>query len=402
MWRSSGEQCASNPSSFPVFPPVNAFSNLVVFFAFPRPVVSPATPVLPLCLSTHTQGATPFGRLSMRALLAVCVVAAVCAVTARAGSLALEDAARPLPSSVADWTEADVELWLNRTVGYPEYVAVARAHLVDGPTLLYVDVVEAFQPSHPIHAAKLRAHLDILKRRCVCPQSINDVWSYADEHRGYVLRMAPTAIYLPRFALLYTGLFDGPTMRQLMQPPVTVEEELLGVRVAAAPSASDGGEGEGDDAITVSANSVPLAWSSFLLYWAATLLFPGFLICYRLSAVWAANWLVLTPVMLHFCIQQLNDYLLILGTFLAIRNGKARLMDLAGSWFGFSQLVPPLAWVLGFVLPWALGQVFLWAVAAHCVVNVVAGVLSLLSGMLEGLAEGKKDAEQEGGDKKTA
>ena len=94
--------------------------------------------------------------------LALVLVAATLASSGRASlHVDLSALVRPLPESVSEWTPIDVETWVNRTLGYPEYSSIVREHLIDGPTLVMLDVEKTFAPKYHVHGVKFRAHIDI-------------------------------------------------------------------------------------------------------------------------------------------------------------------------------------------------------------------------------------------------
>lgn len=65
-------------------------------------------------------------------------------------------------SSARTWNVEQVEAWMKENVGYPELVTAVKKHMIDGLTLLSMDLEELkeyFPFSSSLHLVKLRAHL---------------------------------------------------------------------------------------------------------------------------------------------------------------------------------------------------------------------------------------------------
>ena len=281
------------------------------------------------------------------ALLAALLVTFI-AVPATATSIVVDlaELERPMPPSASDWSVADVEFWMNRTIGYPEYAAVVRANVVDGPTLLRLDVDKAFAPTHYIHGVKLRAHIDILRGRCACPQNPTDLWSYLSVHSEFALRLGSTLLFTPRAGLLYIFAMDTATYNALMAPAVDLETELLAVdRDGAAESL------------------VP--WYTSALYLTLTVAMPYVVLGYKVLSYWTLNYFVLTPVLLFLVLEQLSEYLGLLTAFRLVRSGSIPLKAALRNLLRYTMAVPLIANILAFVLPSAAVYLFVVLFLLH-------------------------------------
>eukprot|EP01061_Rhynchopus_euleeides_P000763 TRINITY_DN10545_c0_g2_i1.p1 TRINITY_DN10545_c0_g2~~TRINITY_DN10545_c0_g2_i1.p1 ORF type:complete len:316 (+),score=131.42 TRINITY_DN10545_c0_g2_i1:82-1029(+) len=118
-------------------------------------------------------------------------------------------------SHPAQWTEKEVSVWLNTTVKYPEYAAVFRSNAVDGPTLFYLSEADLqfMKVKNPVHRAKLLAHLDVLRGKCVCtaPSTI-DFWEYLRRQPYRVLYLGALFEFSPRVAFAHTAYFESQAM----------------------------------------------------------------------------------------------------------------------------------------------------------------------------------------------
>eukprot|EP00659_Diplonema_papillatum_P013554 gene13554-20875_t len=100
----------------------------------------------------------------------------------------------------------------NWDVRYPEYASVFRMHAVDGPTLFYLTEADLqfLQISNPVHRAKLLAHLDVLRGKCVCtPPAQTDFWEHARKRPYQVLYLGALFEYSPRIGFAYMSLFES-------------------------------------------------------------------------------------------------------------------------------------------------------------------------------------------------
>jgi hypothetical protein len=271
-----------------------------------------------------------------------------------------DELTRRPPDSVSEWTPEDVETWVNRTIGYPEYSPIVRRHLIDGPTLLMIDVDKAFEPKHHIHSAKFRAHIDILRGRCVCPQTVShDLWSYFGAHTEFVFRLGSTVAFLPRTGLLYVYLYDEATYNALMSPSPTTPPDAL-----AAGKPADG-----------QPQTVPMYAS--VLYVVMTLVAPYLLIAYKLLAVWTTNYIVVTPLLFFLMISQLQEYISVTVAWLMWKDKQrpSRIVAYALHW---TLLIPVAAWILAFVLPNMVMQALAIVFVLHASLLSISTVINFI------------------------
>ena len=95
---------------------------------------------------------------------------------------------------------------------YPEYHKAFKLNGVDGPTLFYLAEtdIEFLGVSNPVHRAKLLAHLDVLRERCVCTQpSTVDFWEYLRRHPYRVLYLGALFEFSPRIAFAHATHFES-------------------------------------------------------------------------------------------------------------------------------------------------------------------------------------------------
>ena len=124
-----------------------------------------------------------------------------------------------LPPPPPPPTEDDVSRWLNVTVRYPEYHAAFAANGVDGPTLFYLTEADFghLGVKHPVHRAKLLAHLDVLRGRCVCtPPTTPDFWAYLQTNTYRVMYLGALFEYSPRLGFCYIGYFEWEMLSDVL------------------------------------------------------------------------------------------------------------------------------------------------------------------------------------------
>jgi hypothetical protein len=296
----------------------------------------------------------------------------------------------PDPQMVHRWTVGDVERWMNWTVGYPEYAAVVTENLVDGPTLLALDRAETFFANSPVkvrplHLAKLRAHLALLRRWCLCPSSgaefaaaasgpaagafsagimgtreqATDVWSAVRVRPVLTTALYFGAIFSPRATLLLFPLIasgdyfaaavapsSGATVTDAVDDEIAQYQGLLrGVDIRPTPSAA-----------AAAAAPASLSWFGFTLYFLAAVFLPNALLAYGvLRHFWTHPILSILFAATCLCIQA-SELGLLYETRTAVAHGATtwRAMitrSLKEGALNVFNLVPLVAVVLAWMLP---------------------------------------------------
>lgn len=173
----------------------------------------------------------------------------------------------PLPRHVLKWTVDDVQRWMTITIGYPELVPHIKAFLIDGPTLLALNVEKVFGSDstassssnaaaaaaaviHPAQLAKLKAHQQILRGQCACGGGAfsgsavaTSISAYLQNAGGSSLFHLALAAFAPRVGFLTLYFFDAPLMCCIFGSSVAAGdaaalEELERLYVAAGASSS--------------------------------------------------------------------------------------------------------------------------------------------------------------------
>jgi len=293
--------------------------------------------------------------------LALVLVAATLASSGRASlHVDLSALVRPLPESVSEWTPIDVETWVNRTLGYPEYSSIVREHLIDGPTLVMLDVEKTFAPKYHVHGVKFRAHIDILRGRCACPQRATDFWSFFETRSDIVLRLGSFLAFAPRAGFVYVFAWDTEAYNALFAPSLTTEQAL---------------EASGANGV---ASTVP--WYLSLIYTVLAFVAPYALLAYKVLSVWTLNWFIMTPILLAMVVEQLNEAIALLSIYRVLRTGadiplKTMLREM---FVRYSLLAPLVVNVLAFVLPTVVAQVVIWVFVGHCALLVFSTGLNIV------------------------
>ena len=267
---------------------------------------------------------------------------------------------RSLPDSVSDWTPIDVETWVNRTLGYPEYSGIVRSHLIDGPTLVHLDVDKAFAPTHHIHSVKIRAHIDILRGRCACPQRATDFWSFFETRSEVVLRLGSIMGFAPRLGFTYIFTWDTEAYNALFAPSIGTEDALV----------ASGEEG--------TASIVP--WYTSFVYFVLAIVAPYALLAFKVLSVWSMNWIIMTPVVLAMVVEQVNEIVALVTVYRLKRAGApVPLWGLLRETFLRYSLAAPVAVnLLAFVLPTVAAQVLVWVFLGHCCLLVFSTGLNMV------------------------
>jgi hypothetical protein len=322
-------------------------------------------------------------KIVMRAVLCFAVAAACAATLAAAQPVPVQllDLVKPLPPSVHEWSAEDVERWVNRTLGYPEYAAVVRTHLLDGPALLYVDLEAAFNPQHPIHLAKMRAHVDILRRRCLCSKRPVDFWSYLEQETALVWCSGTGAVFTPRLSMFYAWIMKTEAYGVVAAAPHALEDELLAVAFSSGATAP-------------TAAAAPNTWLGVTVYLLCAVFAPSLFLAFRLLSVWSLNWFILSPVVSYLVVTQLTEYVTLFGALGALR-AKQPLTAVLRVLFTLPMVVPTAAWLLSFVLPAFMLQFFIVVAIGHCAVITFMTVLNVFSGIRQGFNDAEADDKRE-------
>lgn len=259
--------------------------------------------------------------------------------------------------SVDQWTVTDVELWMNYTIGFPEYSSFVRKHQVDGPTLAYLtddDIDTAFPIEASIHLVKLRAHIDLLKRKCICSndreeKSVVEFWTLLRKHNFRMWFIGVTSLQFPRLSMLYTYYFDHDLYVELM-------------------TTDDG----------TSAGEVNLV--ATIGFWFCTVLFPDSFMLYQCLRLFLTNYFVMPFFIIHFGIQQYNEAFLVYAMYRgdAFEPGLSLLKKIWAlyQWF---LLLPVLAFVTSYFLPILVQQLLVGIFFIH-IVMVVVGLVMFVTG----------------------
>ena len=260
--------------------------------------------------------------------------------------------------NVVDWTVDDVESWLNRTIGYTEYVDIVREHLVDGPTLLFLsarDLEQGFHVTNPLHLAKLLAHIQILKRKCICPSTqSSEFWGYFAEHSKSVWILGATLATWSRVGLVYVYLFDEDTFVGLLGPQKSNEDEFFATSLQAQQ---------------------PVSTFSVVLFLIGMLLWPRLLISYHALRYWNQNMILMTLITLYCLIGQLQEYLCWLKVFLEVKNRTAAVKKVLLSTVWWTDVAPVVAWITSYFLPHILQQLAVWAFGVYTILLLFSVVM---------------------------
>ncbi|KAG8343313.1 hypothetical protein TRVL_05854 [Trypanosoma vivax] len=199
---------------------------------------------------------------------------------------------------VSLWTVADVDHWMNYTVGYAEYSGYVRKHLIDGPTLLEMtpaDFEEHFPIENSVHVIKLAAHVKLLKGICICDATISkvvDFWSYFQHHNFRVWVVGFTSVVFPRVSMLYTYFFDA----ELFELVVGITQSPSDVLTAAAAAGADK---------LPALRVVPFLHHA--LYLIFMLVAPDFFMAFQAMRMVPTNYFIMPCFVLHFVAQAFHE-----------------------------------------------------------------------------------------------
>lgn len=275
-----------------------------------------------------------------------------------ASTVFCHDSAKPITS----WSVDDVERWMVHEIGYPEYGEVIKSHRIDGPTLMYLDPETAFEPSHPVHLAKIEAHLDLLRGQCLCPSPAGDLWSLIDAEPFRAATIGSGVAWAPRLTLLSVYFADKSTFNIIM----------------------------GDDEENVSS-------SNQLLFLLALLFAPRLLVLYKLFAFAFWSNYVLVPIFaVHLAVEQFNDAFFIYGLIRpsALPQEK-RNKPLWKRLVAPSMLIPVVVLPLSLLLPALFGKLLLLAFLLHSLFLSVGLVIKFFAGFSEGAAKQNQEHDRQ-------
>jgi hypothetical protein len=292
---------------------------------------------------------------------------------------------------VPEWSVEDVVLWMNFTVGYPEYSSHIAKHRVDGPTLLSLSAEDFdlyFPIEHGLHIIKLRAHLDILRGKCLCPGSTDashevEFWTLLRTENARMWMLGGSALQFPRLAMLVAYFFDYEgTVVPLMhgaeftdsttsRPYLTVTDEEVQHAEAAVRSGT----------VSNAAKSLTLAQEA--TFWMSFLLAPDLLMAYHCGRLFLTNYVVIFFFLFHFVLQTYNEcflvYMYVKGENIFDKAGLSLLQKFwhLHSWFTF---VPLVFVVTGFVAPLLLQQLVVWGLCGHAAMVLVGLAIHMITG----------------------
>ncbi|KEG11276.1 hypothetical protein DQ04_02791110 [Trypanosoma grayi] len=285
--------------------------------------------------------------------------------------------------SVTKWSVADVEYWMNHTVGYAEYSLYVRKHLIDGPTLLGMeplDFEEHFPIENAIHVIKLAAHLKLVKGLCLCAaveRRVVDFWSYFRQENFRVWVVGLTSFFFPRVGMLYTLLFDGVLYRLLLG--VTVPQSTV----------LDAAVAEGATAAT----TVTVPFLHTVLFLLCLVAAPDLFMAFQSARLVASNYFMVPFLVTHFLLQGYNEYFYISLLFNGVSFLPAASLD-EKIWalYSYTLLIPPAALLLYPILPYLLQTICIYLLLVHAMLMVIGAVYLNLDGKRETEAQksGKK------------
>lgn len=263
----------------------------------------------------------------------LCFLAALCLAAART------------PDEVLRWTCLDVEQWMNFTIGYPEYSVYVRKHVIDGPTLLYMrpaDFEDAFPITHTVHLTKLKAHIELLRGTCLCPQSARDFWSYVDLHKDKVWWQGSLLLFTPRIGMLYSYFYDYESLVEMLTGSQSQELKLFFSQT----------EGENE----------ALGFLATLFFWFGFLAIPNGYLAGVSLRFWSANPFVISAICIFFIREQIGEFATLLVLF---REEAAWLHKLKSLWT-WRTAIPIFTFVTGYFVPYLLQKVAIFVFFGHC------------------------------------
>lgn len=285
---------------------------------------------------------------------------------------------------VPEWSVEDAAFWMNFSVGYPEYTPHILKHRVDGPTLLSLSAEDFdlyFPIEHGLHLIKIRAHLDILKGKCLCPNSERsdletDFWTLLRRENTRMWMLGGSSLQFPRLVMLVAYFFDYEnTVVALMQGSENVDDDNQGVfkvtdeEVERAEAAVRSG--------TPSSPPKSLTLGQEVTFWLSFVLVPDVFMAYQCGRLFLTNYFVIFFFIFHFLLQTYNELIVVYSLYKGEQIFDRPGMNLVQkfwflhSWFTF---VPVLFVISGFIAPLFLQQLVVWALCGHATV-VLAGIM---------------------------
>lgn len=271
-----------------------------------------------------------------------------------------------LSRPAVEWTVLDVVYWMNVSMGFPEYAAYISLHGVDGPTLLAMtpEMFDLYFPiRHELHLVKLKAHLSLLHKKCLCPGQENgaaawdvNLWSLLERENWRMWVLGGIALPFPRIAMLlaYVADYEG-----LYQPLVH-------------------GDAEENVALDV-------------IFFVCLVLVPDAFLAYQASRLVWVNWIIAPFIVLHFCFEQYNELFLIRAIYRkeAFEPGATwwRCLYDMRSWF---WVLPAFVLITHYVLPLLLQKLLVLVFVGH-VLLVLIGLTMVLTGNAKTSPENTSD-----------
>jgi hypothetical protein len=290
----------------------------------------------------------------------------------------------PAPSEVLHWSALDVERWMSSTIGYPELATSVRTYLIDGPTLLSMDVDGVFRGLHPAQSAKLRAHQQLLRGQCVCDSArVVDVWAFLRYSAASTAFHATSAALSPRVGVLSALFFDRGllccTIGGASQLDADAEAAALLARSVAGGTVSDGGGGGGgvERVLPCGLSRASCDASPGWLTLALSLVLPwSVMLWHVLRAAWVHPFFA--AVWAPACVSmQLSEAFMLYRFYRGVHGGHVTVREIVlDELRGFASpffFVPlPLSLLVGYFLPHWASYVVLLALTALAASNVAS------------------------------
>ena len=324
-------------------------------------------------------------------MLLAALAAIFCVLSFGATSAAAHDR-----SVVELWTVFDVAHWVNFTVGYPEYSEHFVTHLVDGPTLLNAEI-EDLEDTMPItnrlHIAKFKAHLAIVKDRCLCKKETEalDFWSHARLHQTRTWVLGTAAIFAPRAALIGAFLFDGDLYEAMTS--VSIEgsydsDPANGI----ADGVADSNNNKGRRPQRTGRTGTQTSWLFTAAYWIVGMAFPSAFMLLNFIPYVTSNFIVVLVLSINLVVEQHREVFLIMSFLYGDMKSRS-VKEIATALLPIPTAFPLVGLLLSFVAPYPLLQL---AVVAMMLFSIFIGVgfVMMLFSHEEGAADEAQAAAQ--------
>lgn len=296
---------------------------------------------------------------------------------------------------VPEWSVEDVALWMNFTVGYPEYTPHILKHRVDGPTLLSLSAEDFdlyFPIEHGLHVIKLRAHLDILRGKCLCPGTQDNAggdiefWTLLRSENRRMWMLGGSSLQFPRVAMLVAYFFDyeGSVVPLMHGSDTESLTDTAKMFLSVSEEEVETAEAAVRSGVTAAASGPKrLTLAEEVIFWVSWLLVPDLFMAFHCGRLFVTNYVVIFFFVFHFLLQTYNELFLV---HMYIKGEQ--IFDVAGlnvlqkfwhlhSWFTF---VPIVFVVTGFVAPLLLQQLTVWALCGHATMVLVGIVIHVVTG----------------------